>query len=88
MTGLVLDGNKASELLFFGWCVVDIKCKKQIFMTTLLTLTEKKTNNCTLIKFALPYITIHLHVLLASASIIRVSYMNTNNIQTFDKVRN
>jgi hypothetical protein len=41
MTGLVLHGNKASELLFFVCCVVDIKCKKQTFKTTLLALMEQ-----------------------------------------------
>jgi len=45
-----------------------------------------KTNSYTPIKFASSHIIIHLNVSLASVSIIRVLYSNTNNIQKLDKV--
>ena len=45
--------------------------------------TMEQTNKCMSIKHVLSYITIHQYVSVASATIIRVAYNNTNNIETF-----
>jgi hypothetical protein len=45
-----------------------------------------QTNKCTLITYALPYTNIHLHVLVAFVTFIRVVYKNTDQIQLVPKL--
>jgi len=45
-----------------------------------------QTNTCTLITYALSYTNIHLHVLVALVTFIRVVYKNTDQIQLVPKL--
>jgi len=45
-----------------------------------------QTNKRTSIQFVLSHITIHRHVSVAPATIIRVTYKNTNNMQQSHKM--
>lgn len=75
-----INRDYAYCIFFSTLLLLPLSCIQILYSEYYFTsVTNKQTNRCAAIKYFLQHIIIHRYVSVASATIARVSYMNTNN---------